>query len=93
MLFFKGKTWAASWKNLLEFFFGGHMNKVLVVSVVMGGLALGGIFFVAGIFTGISVSLKEGKGAAASEHWPPKTLKSSNSPAEKEGSASGGGVL
>ncbi|MDR0661825.1 MAG: hypothetical protein LBF76_00330 [Holosporales bacterium] len=69
------------------------MNKVLVIAVVMGGLALGGVFFVAGIFTGISVSLKEEKGTAASEHWPPKTLKSQNPSTEGGAPTPGGGVL
>ncbi|MDR1267693.1 MAG: hypothetical protein LBJ70_05020 [Holosporales bacterium] len=69
------------------------MNKTLVVAVVVGGLALGGVFFVAGIFTGISVSLKEEPVPVSSEHWPPKSSKSPASAPEGAPHAPAGGVL
>ncbi|MDR0406545.1 MAG: hypothetical protein LBH38_00455 [Holosporales bacterium] len=53
------------------------MNKAIAAVVVLGGLALGGIFFIAGIFTGISISLKEERVTQETSHdsWPPKSLK------------------
>jgi cell division septation protein DedD len=53
------------------------MNKAIVVAVVFGGLALGGVFFIAGIFTGISVSLREERTLSQSSegNWPPPNLK------------------
>ncbi|MDR2417054.1 MAG: hypothetical protein LBD15_02720 [Holosporales bacterium] len=57
------------------------MNKAIAVAVVLGGIALGGVFFIAGIFTGISVSLREEHSSlqAPNGNWPPPNLRAPSS--------------